>query len=45
MSEYYELVKSKYDNGEWTKRMLRALVKAGRITAGEYETITGEAYV
>ncbi len=40
-STYFELVKSKWDNGEWTDKMLRALVKAGRITAAEYEEITG----
>ena len=33
-SEYYALVKSKWDNGEWTDKMLRALV----------EEITGEKY-
>ena len=43
-SEYYNLVKEKYDSGKWTKAMLRALVAAGRITAEEYEQITGEAY-
>ena len=43
-STYFELVKRKYDNGEWTDKMLRALVKAGRITAAEYEQITGEKY-
>jgi hypothetical protein len=43
-STYYELVKAKYESGEWTKKMLRLLVASGKITAAEYETITGEAY-
>lgn len=43
-SEYFALVKEKYDSGKWSKRMLRALVAAGRITAEEFEEITGEAY-
>lgn len=43
-SEYFELVKEKYDSGKWGKKMLRALVAAGRITAEEFEEITGEAY-
>lgn len=43
-SEYFELVKQKYDSGKWSKAMLRALVKAGRITADEYRYITGEVY-
>ena len=43
-SEYYELVKEKYDTGKWSKKMLRLLVTNGRITAEEYEEITGEAY-
>ena len=38
-SEYFDLVKEKYDSGKWTKKMLRALVASGRITAGEYEAI------
>ena len=43
-STYYDLVKSKWDNHEWNEKMLRALVKAGRITAAEFESITGIAY-
>ena len=43
-SEYFELVKQKYDSGKWNKAMLRALVKAGRITEDEYRYITGEVY-
>jgi len=43
-SEYYDLVKRKWDNHEWNEKMLRALVKAGRITAAEFKSITGIAY-
>lgn len=43
-STYFELVKRKWDKGEWTEKMLRALVKAGRITTMEYEQITGYPY-
>lgn len=43
-SEYFELVKEKYDSGKWSRKMLRALVASGRITAAEYEMITGEVY-
>jgi len=44
MSEFFELCKAKYDAGKWTRAMLRALVAGGRLTAEEFETITGEAY-
>lgn len=43
-SEYYDLVKEKYDSGKWSQKMLRSLVAAGRITAEEFEEITGEMY-
>ena len=43
-SPYYELVKEKWDNHEWNEKMLRALVAAGRITAAEFESITGIAF-
>lgn len=43
-SEFFTLVKAKYDGGKWNKTMLRALARAGRITAQEYLAITGEAY-
>ena len=44
MSTYYELAKAKWDSGAWNEKMLRALVRAGRITAAEFEEITGIAY-
>jgi len=43
-STYYELVKEKWDSGQWNERMLRALVAAGRITSAEFEAITGIKY-
>lgn len=43
-SAYYNLVKQKWDNGEWNEKMLRALVNASRITAEEFTEITGIAY-
>ena len=43
-SEFFALVKEKYDSGKWSEKMLRALTAAGRITAEEFEEITGEAY-
>jgi hypothetical protein len=43
MSEKYELVKSYYDRGLWSKQRVHNAV--GRwITAEEYEQITGEQY-
>lgn len=43
-STYYDLVKAKWDAGLWNEKMLRALVASGRITAAEFEAITGIAY-
>ena len=44
MSRFFELAKERYESGDWNKAMLRTLVKKKRITAAEYEAITGEAY-
>ncbi len=33
-----------YQKGFWNKKMLKNMVKKGKITAREYEIITGEAY-
>jgi len=44
MSDNFERIKGYYDAGFYTKKMLRRLVKAGVITADEYQQITGEAY-
>lgn len=45
MSKNYEKFKGYYDNGLWTKEMLRNVVgKKNGITEEEYEQITGEPY-
>lgn len=43
-SPFFELAKTKYEEGKWTIKMLRALVAAGKITAEEFTEITGEDY-
>lgn len=42
-SNYYEMARKNYPD-LWNKEMLRRLVQKGRITAAEYEEITGETY-
>ena len=39
MSEFYELVKEKYDSGKWTKKMLRVLAASGKIPEREFAEI------
>ena len=43
-SEMFETIKWYYDQGFWKKKAVRNAVKLGRITADEYEEITGEVY-
>ena len=43
-SPKFELVKSFYDEGLWSKKAVRNAVKKGWITAAEYEEITDEKY-
>lgn len=43
-SPFFELAKAKYEAGLWNIKMLRTLVAAGKITAEEFEEITGETY-
>ena len=43
-SKDFEKYKSYYDNHFWNKKMLKNVVKKGKITPAEYEEITGEAY-
>lgn len=43
MSRYAEIAKAKYPN-DWNLEMIRRLVEKGRITAEEFEEITGEPY-
>jgi uncharacterized XkdX family phage protein len=40
----YDKIKRYYDTGLWTLEMVRNVVAKGKITAEEYQTITGEAY-
>lgn len=44
-SNGYFLAKKNYYSGMWSKAMLQMLVTRDRLTATEYEEITGEAYV
>ena len=43
-SANFNMVKAKWDNGEWNEKMLRALVKLKRITKQEFSEITGIDY-
>ena len=40
----FETIKKYFDKGLWTEAMVGNAVGKGKITAGEYETITGEKY-
>lgn len=40
----YKIVKRYYDKGIYSNEDVAKFVEAGRITAEEYEQITGEAY-
>ena len=40
-----EKYKRFYENGFWTKKMVATLVYDGKLTAEEYEEITGETFV
>ena len=44
MSNFAEKVKKYYDNGIWTKKMVRDAVVKGKITEEEFELIVGEPY-
>ena len=44
MVMWFEKVKRYFEIGAWNKAMVRNAVVKGKITAEEYETITGEAY-
>lgn len=41
----FETIKRNYDRKLWSKAMVRTAVKKGVITAGQYQEITGEAYI
>lgn len=40
----FEKVKKYYDRGFYTKAQVADFVKKGKLTAEQYEQITGEAY-
>lgn len=40
----YEKIKAYYEEGRWTKAMVRKAVSLGYITTAQYRTITGEDY-
>lgn len=40
----YEKIKAYYDEGRWTKAMVRKAVEKGIITAEQYEQIVHEPY-
>ena len=40
----FEKIKKWYDEGLWTKAMVRNAVRKGKITAEQYEEIVGEPY-
>lgn len=42
---WYATVKKYYDSGRYTKEQVAVFVASGKITAEEYETITGDPYV
>lgn len=41
----FKIVKRYYDKGIYTKENVATFVRAGKITAEQYEQITGEEYV
>ena len=43
-SKMFEKIKSWYESGIWSKEWVRNAVVKGKITADEYEEITGEVY-
>lgn len=43
-SKKFNLVRTYYKGGFWTKRQVKNAVKKGWITEYEYEEITGESY-
>lgn len=43
-SKDFEHIKELYDNGLWSKKYVRNAVVKKKITAAEYEEITGEEY-
>ena len=40
----YETIKKNYDDGLWTKTLVKMAVRKGVITPEQYKEITGEDY-
>ena len=40
----FDMIKEYYDQGLWKKKAVKNMVKRGKITAYEYQEITGEPY-
>ena len=45
MSEFAARVKKYYLLGVWNEARVKAAVKAGKLSAEEYEAVTGKVYV
>ena len=43
-SRMFDRIKELYDRGDWPRDWVRNAVVKGKITAEEYEEITGEPY-
>lgn len=43
-SKMFDKIKKWYDDGLWSKKKVHDAVVKGKITAEEYEEITGEPY-
>ena len=41
---WFEKIRKYYAAGSWNKTMVRNAVRKGKITAEEYQEITGEVY-
>ena len=41
----FKMIKKNYDNGLWTKQMVKIAVKKGVITKEQYKEITAEDYM
>ena len=44
MSPMFSKIKAWYDSGLWNKKRVHDAVEKGKITAEEYEIITGDPY-
>ncbi len=44
MNTLYKVVKRYYDKGLYDKDDVAKFIRAGKLTAADYETITGEPY-